>query len=268
MLWTLIQILVLLVFLLGIRIWQRSVRRKRQSHFIIERNVYLLAVPAVAIVLLPSVIRGETDWVAAYFILCAAGTINEGLVGRWWHYFTGTRLWTYYFDPIFNRYASSVGILPWGIGGFVFLRTVAMFAPAVVNGYRFLGYFFALAALLVLQQWIAARVYPARKHGLTFSRLLFLFYPLVILSAAFVAVYGSYPLLIIILAACLLVAIEYFFGKYIEDYMGGKLWSYHTWAVADGHFTPITIPLAVYSGFLAIALFQGTRAVLQALSLL
>jgi len=260
----LLQLSALLIFLLSIRIWQRQVRQRRQRHYIIERNVYLLVIPIVGIILLPSYFRGEWVWLIAYVLFCIAGILNEAWTGLWWHYVVGKRLWTYYFDPIFSQYASHLGLLPWGIGGFLFLKIASLIQPILIQDTRFFGLFLVWACgLLALQIILLPLVDKGRN--LTPGRIVIFFFPTIAVALVFSIIYGHLALLAVVIAASILVALEYLFGRYIQTYMGQPLWNYHVWAHAKGHFSFVTLPLAIYSGFLAIALFQGVNLVLNLL---
>jgi len=254
----LLQLSVLLIFLLGIRIWQRRVRQRRQQHYIIERNVFILVIPIVVIVLLPSYFREEWTWLIAYVVFCIAGILNEAWTGLWWHYVVGKRLWTYYFDPIFSQYASQLGLLPWGVGGFLFLKIISVLQPTLVRDTEFFGLFLVWACGLLALQIILLPLVNKERH-LSWDRIIIFFLPTAVIALLFCTIYGLEALWAVIIAASILVALEYIFGRYIQTYMGQPLWNYHIWAYGKGHFSFVTLPLSIYSGFLALALFQGVK---------
>lgn len=257
MLTILSQILVIITFLFAVKIWHKKELKKKLSTQTLIRHDWEMILPIVVVILTPSIARGEYFWIILFWLLSIVGIVNECLLGVWFERITGSRAWKYYFKPLVGEYGSVLGIPMWGIGMFLFAKFLSVSNSFVLRDTSFFWIFFILSSVLILTQLTILPIFSRSFKGVSLARVVFFFIPTILLTLIYQIIYGSKELLLFLVFAAILIICEYLFGYFIQRYMGKRLWSYEVWSYDDGHFSVLILPLAIYSGLLVVACYQG-----------
>src|SRR4030042_3133906 len=63
-----------------------------------------------------------------FLIFGLAGVMGEALFSWWWNRLFEKRFWVYRVDSVWNGYTSPLNLIPWGMGGFLYLWIINAFS--------------------------------------------------------------------------------------------------------------------------------------------
>lgn len=241
-------IILLWAIVIAIHFFQRGYFKYKKFRFSIL-NYYLLLLPLVSGLLIYCFKTNSFRPLAMFASFSIFGIIGEILVNSWWQIFYGQRFWVYNEETILHRYSSFLNLIPWGIGGFLYLGIINRFAKQDYSGIELL--FLSGLGLSVLFQ-LTLRYYfwsPEHKFHKIGKEIILFYFPIFALVAILGFFYGKEIYILVLLFGFVATVAEYLFGKACSFFISKKLWNYNYMAIDQGHFTPLSIPLFILGGF-------------------
>lgn len=222
-----------------------------------RRNYYLLMFILASPILLKGIIIGRLEYYLVMFLVYGLlGMIGETAFSILWKTFYKSRFWTYTEDTIFGSYSSKLNLIPWGIGGFLYLHTINLLFDLFGTGLNSFirpfsldyasNHYLFIAILAGLLGYGAIKLYMVflrkEKFDTVNIKNYLLFISPFILLLTILTIFVN-PILVIILIISGFVAFicEYLFGKLVSLLMGKQLWTYNFLSYDNKHITPLSI---------------------------
>lgn len=204
-----------------------------------------------------------------YLIISAPlGMIGETLFSYWWRAFFSKDFWTYSVDTKFNKHTSTLNLIPWSIGGFMFLAFYRVFdiffplslEPLTQVKYNRIGLADSMLLFLVLvfitsMIGYLLKVYYQKDKNHFWLRYTLLCSPILVL-VLFLSMYNIKFLGLSIFIGLGAFVAEYVFGKACVWLAYKKLWIYNFYTFDHNHSTLLNILPFVFGGYYFLYMYQ------------
>jgi hypothetical protein len=198
------------------------------------------------------------------------GVLGEIVFSEWWTSFYKTPLYLYRQAQIDYGFSSKFNLIPYGLGGMLFLLVIQIFSKLFPNFeislsglkqnefyYIFASSFLAGLALQFMIRAVIQFYHPRTFHfeKPTLSNVLLFYMPFLLglFSAAWLFNSGLLVLAAIFSASAALV--EYLYGKFLEIIYRKKFWDYLPLSFDRGHFSPLSLVAFSLMGFYFWAIY-------------
>jgi hypothetical protein len=256
-----ITILVAVGYLSIIYFYQRAFHREIQlTHFSFSPFHYYMMMSTFGVALIfQTLLRDNVDIFYLFVFLCFAGVIGETIFSLWWKGFFARRFWVYKVETIFSKYTSLLNLIPWGVGGFLYLvvydnlnkflgtslsNQSVFFSSFVFVMLIFVSIGFRLVFNLILERTITLRF---RKFAL--HRYFYYVLPFVFTIIMFTLFFDPYYLVLAVGFGIIGFLTEYLFGKVCVLFVSRSLWDYTYHTFDNKHGTLLSIVPFSIAGF-------------------
>lgn len=226
------------------------------------RNVFLYLLALSLGVVWGSIILDNWSFFFMFIVVGLLGIIGESAYSWVWKLYFKRKNWEYTELPIFNSYTSLYNVIPWGIGGVVFLGCIAVMSKftavrEIIDTSIIALYFSVFLGLSFIVGFGILRKIFAKKDFIKFSLKNFLIFNIPILNGIFIIslLYGWEYFIFSILSAFTAFVLEYLYGRMLHWIFGRQFWFYN-YIPIDGNHTSITNYFgAMIGGYIFLLVF-------------
>lgn len=187
-----------------------------------------------------------------FIVTSIAGILGELLVSVMYRWFFAEPIWTYSYRSLLGGYTSSLNVLPWAVGAFLFHATGRLLGGAAPSGDVLVR---AMVISSIAYAAGCALVFPLRalstkRDTRTFTKTSFALFCLPIAIVALALALWSEPRFAILMLAFgpIGFATEYSYGRSMSFLFERGLWIYNHWKIDSGHTSFVTLPLWALGG--------------------
>ncbi len=192
------------------------------------------------------------------------GILGESLFSCHWEQVFGKKIWVYKKDIILGGHSSWLNVIPWGIGGVLYLSLTSkwLYMPTASDLFIFwiiyLAIFFAIAGIKAIWTHLK-KSKPSMVRSLIPGYVSF-FLPLIGTIVITSVLLGHYHMIVAALLYSLGGCIcEYFFGRMTAFILTDKLWIYLPDPIDNGHMTLWSLLPFMFAGFWFISIAHILR---------
>jgi hypothetical protein len=193
------------------------------------------------------------QYIFLFFIFSIVGILGESLFCYCWKLLHGERFWDYKIGTLFNGYSSWLNIIPWGLGGYLYVFIYEYIQSVSFNPYEYeLGIIWGVVAFMLLFPFVFSFLLHQKPTRNISKSALILFLPLL-----FIASLDIVMLIFLISGSLIAGVLEYLYGKVMSCIFGKKLWVYNILPRDGGHIS-LVAPLGfALAGIWFLAVYQS-----------
>ncbi len=198
-------------------------------------------------------LESTTQYVSLFLIFSIVGILGESLFCFCWKLVQGQRFWDYKMANIFKGYSSWLNIIPWGMGGYLYVLIYEFILRFQSSSYEYpLAIAWGIIAFLFCVPFVIFFFREGKPIKSVFKATIILFLPLL-----FIASFHQVMFFFLILGSIVIGVLEYLYGKIMYQILGKKLWVYNILPRDRGHISLIAPFGFAVAGLLFVTVYQS-----------